>query len=111
MDVVLKKIMEKHNLNKLQKYVEEDNELDKQMKVVQKNLNKYGKYIEELEKEVAILKKEVIQMRKNMNKNSKYTEKLEKEVAILRKDSHPAQEFICCRKCGCEIAKTKIKNK
>ena len=50
-DVVLKKIMEKHNLNKLQKYVEEDNELDKQMKMVQKNLNKYGKYIEELEKE------------------------------------------------------------
>ena len=57
-DVVLKKIMEKHNLNKLQKYVEEDNELDKQMKMVQKNLNKYGKYIEELEKEVAILKKD-----------------------------------------------------
>ena len=82
-DVVLKKIMEKHNLNKLQKYVEEDNELDKQMKVVQKNLNKYGKYIEELEK----------------------------EVAILKKDSHPAQEYICCRKCGCKIAKTKIKNK
>ena len=82
-DVVLKKIMEKHNLNKLQKYVEEDNELDKQMKVVQRNLNKYGKYIEELEK----------------------------EVAILKKDSHPAQEYICCRKCGCKIAKTKIKNK
>ena len=82
-DVVLKKIMEKHNLNKLQKYVEEDNELDKQMKVVQKNLSKYGKYIEELEK----------------------------EVAILKKDSHPAQEYICCRECGCEIAKTKSKNK
>ena len=82
-DVVLNKIMEKHNLNKLQKYVEEDNELDKQMKMVQKNLNKYGKYIEELEK----------------------------EVAILKKDSHPAQEYICCRECGCEIAKTKSKNK
>ena len=82
-DVVLKKIMEKHNLNKLQTYVEEDNELDKQMKMVQKNLNKYGKYIEELEK----------------------------EVAILKKDSHPAQEYICCRECGCEIAKTKSKNK
>ena len=82
-DVVLKRIMEKHNLNKLQKYVEEDNELDKQMKVVQKILSKYGKTIEELEK----------------------------EVAILRKDSHPAQEYICCKKCGCKIAKTKIKNK
>ena len=82
-DVVLKKIMEKHNLNKLQKYVEEDNELDKQMKVVQKNLSKYGKYIEELEK----------------------------EVAILKKDSHPPQEFICCRRCGCEINKTKSKKR
>ena len=82
-DIVLKKIMEKHNLNKLQKYVEEDNELDKQMKVVQKTLSKYGKTIEELEK----------------------------EIAILRKDSHPAQEYICCKKCGCKIAKTKIKNK
>jgi hypothetical protein len=36
-----------------------------------------------------LLKKEIAQMRKNMNKNSKYTEELEKEVAILRKDSHP----------------------
>ena len=80
-DVVLKRIMEKHNLNKLQKYVEEDNELDKQMKVVQKTLSKYGKTIEELEK----------------------------EIAILRKDSHPAQEYICCRECGCKIAKTKNK--
>ena len=75
MDIVLKKIMDKHNLNKLQKYVEEDNELDKQMKLVQKNLSKYGKYIEELEK----------------------------EVAILKRDSHPPQEYICCRKCGCKI--------
>jgi hypothetical protein len=80
-DVVLKKIMEKHNLNKLQKYVEEDNELDKQMRVVQKTLKKYGKVLEELEK----------------------------DVAILKKDSHPSQEYICCRKCGCKIAK--IKNK
>ena len=82
-DVVLKKIMEKHNLNKLQKYVEEDNELDKQMKVVQKTLKKYGKVLEELEK----------------------------DVAILNKDSHPSQEYICCRKCGCEIAKSKIKKR
>ena len=59
----------------------QDNELDKQMKVVQKTLKKYGKTIEELEK----------------------------DVAILNKDSHPSQEYICCRKCGCEIAK--IKNK
>jgi hypothetical protein len=72
-DVVIKKIMKKHKLDKLQKYVEEDNELDKQMSVVQKNLSKYGKYIEDVEK----------------------------DVAILKKDSHPSQEYICCMKCGC----------
>ena len=81
MDVVLKKIMEKHNLNKLQKYVEEDNELDIQMKVLQKNQGKNGKDMEEALK----------------------------DIAILKKNSHPPQEYICCRKCGCKIAK--IKNK
>ena len=25
----------------------------------------------------------------------------------LEKIAHPPQEYICCRKCGCEIAKTK----
>ena len=55
-DVVLKKIMEKHNLNKLQKYVEEDNELDKQMKQVQKTVSKYGRVLESIEKDIAQLK-------------------------------------------------------
>ena len=82
-DIVLKKIMEKHNLNKLQKYVEEDNELDKQMRVVQKMLKKYGKTLEDVEK----------------------------DIAILKKDSHPSQEYICCRECGCKITKTKIRKK
>ena len=35
----------------------------------------------------------------------------EKRINKLEKDSHPPQEYICCRKCGCKIAKTKIKNK
>jgi len=48
-------------------------------------------------------------MQRNSNKYGKYIEELEKDVAILKKDSHPAQEYICCRKCGCQIAKTKIK--
>ena len=50
-------------------------------------------------------------MKKNLSKYGKYIEELEKEVAILKKDSHPPQEYICCRECGCEIAKTKSKNK
>ena len=33
----------------------------------------------------------------------------EKRLKRLEKDSHPSQEYICCRKCGCKIAKTKVK--
>ena len=75
----IKAIKHKIDLNKIDKYVNKPNELDKQIKVVQKTLKKYGKIIDELEK----------------------------DVAILNKDSHPSQEYICCRKCGCKIAKTK----
>ena len=57
--------------------------LERQLDVLQRGYNKYGKYIEEIEK----------------------------DVAVLKKDSHPPQEFICCRRCGCEIAKTKSKIK
>ena len=38
------------------RYVEEDNELDLQVKAHAKAIDKYGKYIEELEKDVATLK-------------------------------------------------------
>ena len=55
-DVILKKVMEKRAIKNMKKYVEEDNELDIQMKQVQKTIAKQGKYIEELEKEVASLK-------------------------------------------------------
>ena len=55
-DIILKQVMKKREINKLRKYVEEDNELDVQMKQLQKTVAKQGKYIEELEKEVAILK-------------------------------------------------------
>lgn len=56
LDLILKKVMQKREIKKLRKYVEEDNELDIQMKQLQKTVAKQGKYIEELEKEVAILK-------------------------------------------------------
>ena len=79
--VVMEKMAKKHRIKKLQDYVEKDNELDIQMKQQQKTISKQGKYIEEIEK----------------------------KVAILETDSHPSQEYICCKKCGCEIAK--IKNK
>ena len=56
LDLVLKQLLKKFKLDEIQKYVEEPNELDKQVKVMKKDLNKYGKYIEEAEKELAILK-------------------------------------------------------
>ena len=55
-DIVLKKVMEKREVKKLRKYVEEDNELDIQVRQMQKTMRKQGKYIDELDKNVAILK-------------------------------------------------------
>ena len=80
---IIKALDKRFNLRNIKKYVEEDNELDIKMKTALKNSSKNAKYIEELEK----------------------------DVAILKKDSHPSQEYICCRKCGCEIAKTKSKKR
>ena len=58
LDLVMKQILKKFNLDKMQKYVEQPNELDKKVKKLEEN-------------------------------------------------SHPSQEYVCCKKCGCEIAKTK----
>ena len=57
-NAIYKAIQKKHNLRRIDNYVNKENELDRQMKQVQKNLNKYGKYIEQLEKKVAELKKD-----------------------------------------------------
>jgi len=56
LDLVMKQVLKQFKLDKIQKYVEEPNELDRQVKSLQKNINKYGKYIEEVEKDIAILK-------------------------------------------------------
>ena len=61
---VIKKIVTKHKLNKLQKYVEQENELDIQVKQIFKTLTKYGKTIEELEKDNAILKSTIKELEK-----------------------------------------------
>ncbi len=56
LDLVMKQLMKQFKLDKIQQYVEEPNELDKQIKSLNKTVNKYGKYIEELEKDIAVLK-------------------------------------------------------
>ena len=53
---VVKKVMEKRAIKKMRDYVEKPNDLDKQVKQMQKTISKQGRYIEELEKEVALLK-------------------------------------------------------
>ena len=67
LDLVMKKVLKQFKLDKIQKYVEEPNELDKQVKSLQKDINKYGKYIEEVEKDIAILK-DVVGSNKTMKK-------------------------------------------
>ena len=56
MEVVMKQLMKQFKLDKIQEYVEQPNELDKQVKSLKKSVNKYGKYIEEMEKDLAIVK-------------------------------------------------------
>ena len=53
---LIKAIKHKIDLKKIDRYVNKPNELDKQMKQVQKTSSKSLKYIEELEKDVAILR-------------------------------------------------------
>ena len=54
---IIKTIKHQIDLKKIDKYVNKPNELDIQMKYLQKTINKQGRYIEDLEKDVAILKK------------------------------------------------------
>ena len=79
---IIKGIKRKHALKKIDDYVHKPNELDKQLKSARKTINKYGKYIEKLEKEVAILKKDShppIFGKSDLKKIEKRLKKLEKE--------------------------------
>ena len=58
-----------------------------------------------------LLERQLNTLQRGYNKYGKYIEELEKDVAMLKKDSHPPQEFICCRRCGCKINKTKSKKR
>ena len=77
---IMKAIQKKHDLKKIDAYVNKPNELDKQVKSLQKTVNKYGKYIEEVEK----------------------------NIAILRKVAHPKADFVCTD-CGTKAKRVKGK--
>ena len=55
---IIKSIKHKIDLKKIDKYVNKPNELDIQIKQLRKVVNKQGRYIEELEKNVALLKRD-----------------------------------------------------
>ncbi len=75
LEAVMKAILKKYNLDKVTKYVEEDNELDIQVKQLQKTMGKYGKYIEEIEKDMGQLKTDSHPQVKNLKNRLKYLEK------------------------------------
>ena len=77
---IMKAIQKKHDLKKIDAYVNKPNKLDKQVKSLQKTVNKYGKYIEEAEK----------------------------NIAILKKVAHPKSDFVCTN-CGTKAKRVKDK--
>ena len=82
-NTIIKALNKRFNLNNIKSYVEDDNELDIKMKTALKKSNKNAKYIEELEKDVAILKKDShppIFGKKDKNDIIKRIKKLEKEL-------------------------------
>tara|TARA_R100000781_G_scaffold40234_1_gene27855 strand:- start:1458 stop:1691 length:234 start_codon:yes stop_codon:yes gene_type:complete len=64
MEVVMKQLMKQFKLDKIQEYVEQPNELDKQVKSLKKSANKYGKSIEDIEKDLAIVKSSLKKFKK-----------------------------------------------
>ena len=55
---IAKQVLKDKVVQNIQKYVEEPNEVDIQVKQLRKVVNRQGMYIEELEKDVAILKRD-----------------------------------------------------
>tara|TARA_B100000519_G_scaffold191548_1_gene192068 strand:+ start:2535 stop:2807 length:273 start_codon:yes stop_codon:yes gene_type:complete len=72
---IMKKINEKHNLKKMDDYVNKDNVLDRQMKQVQKNQTKILKNQEIIEKDIGSLKNDSHPPIKNLEKRIKWLEK------------------------------------
>ena len=73
-DKIIKFILKKFKLDMILDYVEKPNELDIQMKQVQKTASKQGKSMEVMEKDIAILKKDSHPPIKNLEKRLKYLE-------------------------------------
>jgi hypothetical protein len=55
---------------------------------------------------IKVIMKQVIKAIQKMD-DKKLASNHEKRLEALEKNSHPSQEYICCKKCGCEIDKIK----
>ena len=49
------------------------------------------------------LKLKLISIGRTLMKYGKYIENLEKDVAILKANSHPQRDFVECEDCKCKI--------
>ena len=78
---VINLIAKQFKLDKILKYVEQPNELDRQVKSLQRSVNKYGNYIEEMEKDIAEIKAVA---HKPIDGLTDRLKKLEKKVKIFK---------------------------
>ena len=82
-DVILKKVMEKREISKLRKYVEEDNELDYKVKELEKSISLLNKHIEIQEKHIEKLEENShppVFSKANYKDLLKRIKKIEKEI-------------------------------
>ena len=49
------------------------------------------------------LKLKLVSIARTLMKYGRYIEDLEKDVAILKADSHPERDFVVCENCKCKI--------
>jgi len=54
------------------------------------------------------IQKQLSSLKRAMNKYGRYIEELEKEVAILKANSHPRADFVCTT-CGSKAKRVKDK--
>ena len=50
-----------------------------------------------------LLEKQLNALHRGYNKYGRYIEELEKDVAILKKKSHESRDFVCCNCCENKI--------
>ena len=76
LDIVMKQLLKQFKLDKIQEFVENPNELDKQVSVLTEKIDKYDKIFDKLREDVAQIKSISHTPVKGLNKR---LEKLEKK--------------------------------